>query len=182
MTVHIFPTYAYCDQRQYMQTYLRKPPDMKIWTFTTRLIQLNMCLPHFLPDCPGQLVASLIDVDIKEILYHTIPNIWKKKMIEQGQNSLRQRLKIQKSDSCQNLPCETERRTRKGPRKGKLQFFHNFEDKDLDEGHKGKTFCLYYSMCGHTLDECSPLKSLIRQTKQVKSKHSRIKKGKPSMK
>ena len=30
MTVYVFPTYAYCDQRRYMQRYLRKPPDMKV--------------------------------------------------------------------------------------------------------------------------------------------------------
>ena len=29
MTVHVFLTYAYFDQRQYLQRYLRKPPDMK---------------------------------------------------------------------------------------------------------------------------------------------------------
>ena len=38
MTVHIFPTYAYCDQRQYMQRYLRKPHEMKVRSFTTRVI------------------------------------------------------------------------------------------------------------------------------------------------
>ena len=38
MTVYVFPTYAYHDQRQYMQRYLRKPPDMKVWSVTTRLI------------------------------------------------------------------------------------------------------------------------------------------------
>ena len=30
MTVHIFPTYVYCDQRLYMQRYLKKHPDMKV--------------------------------------------------------------------------------------------------------------------------------------------------------
>ena len=86
MTVHIFPTYAYRDQRRYMQRYLRKPPDMKVRSFTTRLIQLNTYLPYFPPDRPGQLVSSLPDDDIKEILYHAMPNTWKKKMVEQWYN------------------------------------------------------------------------------------------------
>ena len=38
LTVHVFPIYAYCDQRRYMQRYLKKPPDMNVWSFTTRLI------------------------------------------------------------------------------------------------------------------------------------------------
>ena len=35
MTGHIIPTYANINQRQYMQRYLRKPPEMKVRTFTT---------------------------------------------------------------------------------------------------------------------------------------------------
>ena len=79
MTVLVFPIYAYCDQKQYMQRYLRKPTDMKVRLFTTRLIQLNMYLLYF-PSLPGD--------DIKEILYHAMPNMWKKKMVEQGYNYL----------------------------------------------------------------------------------------------
>ena len=71
-----------------MQRYLRKPPDMKVKSFTTRLIQLDMHLPYILPDCPGQLVTSLPDDDIKEILYQAMPNIWEKKMVEQVYNYL----------------------------------------------------------------------------------------------
>ena len=61
---------------------------MKVHFFTTRFIQLNTYLPCFPPGCPGQLVTSLFDDDIKEILYHAMPNIWKKKMVEQGYNYL----------------------------------------------------------------------------------------------
>ena len=68
VTVHIFPTHAYSYQRQYMQRYLRKPPEMKAQAFMTKLIQLNThlpCLPYFPPDCLGHLVTSLPDDDIK---------------------------------------------------------------------------------------------------------------------
>ena len=84
MTVHVFPTYAW----QYMQNYIRKPPDMKVQSFTAKLIQLNTYLPYFPPDYLGQLVTSLPDDDIKEILYHAMPNTWNKKMIQQGYNYL----------------------------------------------------------------------------------------------
>ena len=83
MTVHVFPTYAYGDKRQYMQRYLRKLPGMKVWMFTTRLIHLNIYLLYFLPNHPDQLVTSLPDDDIKKILYHTMPNTREKKMVEQ---------------------------------------------------------------------------------------------------
>ena len=88
MTVHIFPTYAYCHQRRYTQRYLGKSPEMMVQSFTTRLIQLNKYMLYFPPDRPGQLVTSLHVDDIKEILYHTLPNTWEKKMVEQGYNYL----------------------------------------------------------------------------------------------
>ena len=83
MTAHIFPTYANRDQR-----YLRKPPEMKVRTFTTRLLQLNNYLAYFPPDHSGQPVAPLSEDKVKEILYHAMPNLWKKKMVEQGYNYL----------------------------------------------------------------------------------------------
>ena len=61
---------------------------MKVLSFTTRLIQLNMYLLYFLPERPGQLVTYLCDFGIKEIFYHTMTNTWKKKMVEQGYNYL----------------------------------------------------------------------------------------------
>ena len=88
MTVHVFPTYAYYDQRRYMQRYLGKPPDMWAWSFINRLIQLNKRLSYFLSDHPGQLVISLPNGDIEESLYHTMPNKWEKKMVKQGYNYL----------------------------------------------------------------------------------------------
>ena len=55
---------------------------MKVRSFSTRLIQPNTYLPYFPPDRPDKLVTSLPDDDIKEILYHTMRNTWKKKMVE----------------------------------------------------------------------------------------------------
>ena len=79
MTLHILPTYAYHDQKWYQKRYLRKPRDMKVCAFTTRLSQ------YFLPDYPCQFVTPLPNDEIKKILYHTMPNFWKK-MTEQGYN------------------------------------------------------------------------------------------------
>ena len=61
---------------------------MKVRFFTNRLIQLTTYLLYLLPDQPGQPVTSLPDDDIKEILYHAMPNTSEKKMVEQGYNSL----------------------------------------------------------------------------------------------
>ena len=111
---------------------LREPPHTKVRTFMTRLIQLNMCLPYFPPDRPGQLVTSLPKDDIKEILYHNMPNTWRKKMVEQRYNFLdspinsvsdffEARIENLKNPIPQVFPQETGRKTRKVTREGKQQ-------------------------------------------------------------
>ena len=84
MTVHFFPVLVYQDQKLYMYRYLRKSKTIKVCTFTTRLIQLNNYLPYFPPLRTGQMVTALPDDEVKEILYHAIPNSWRTKMTEQG--------------------------------------------------------------------------------------------------
>ena len=61
---------------------------MKVHTFTTRLLQLNTYLAYFPPVREGQTVTPFPEDDVKEILYHTMPNMWKKKMVEKGYNYL----------------------------------------------------------------------------------------------
>ena len=60
---------------------------MKVQTFTTRL-QLNTYLLCFPTDGPDQLVTSLPNDDIKEILYHAMPNMWEKNIVGWGYNYL----------------------------------------------------------------------------------------------
>ena len=88
ITLHIFPVLAYQDQKQYIYRYPRKSKTMKVHTFTTRLIQLNNYLPYFPPDHIGQMVTAPPDDEVKEILYHAISNLWRKKMTKQGCNYL----------------------------------------------------------------------------------------------
>ena len=187
MTVHVFPTYTYCDQRRYMQRYLRKPPDMKVESYTTRLIQLNMVLPKFPTGCPGQLVTSLPGDDIKEILYHTMPNMWKKKMVERGYNYLddpihsmavffETRIENLEKSIPPSDPSRNKKKSKKGSNQRQLVTFDNSKDEDSDEGHSEKKFCQYHDMCRYTTDQCTTLKALIKQAKQKKSKYFNNKK------
>ena len=181
MAAHIFPTYAYCDQRQYMQSYLKKPPTMKVRSFTTRLIQLNMYLPYFPPDLPGQLVTSLPDDDIEEILYHAMPNMWKKKLVEQGYNNLdgpihsmvelfETRIENGEKSIPPSVPSRNRKKSKKGSKKRKSVTFDNSEDEDSKDKHTGNKFCQYDGMCSHTTDKCTTLKALVKHAKQKKQK------------
>ena len=89
VTVHIFLIYAYCNQRQYLKMYLGEPHDMKVRVFATTLIQLITSLLYFLPELSYQLIKSLPDDDIKEILHHTVPNTRKKESRRTGIQVLR---------------------------------------------------------------------------------------------
>ena len=146
MTVHVFPTYVYCDQRQYMQRYLRKLSDKKIQSFTTRLIQLNTYLPYFLPNRPGQLVLSFPGDDIKETLYHTMSNTLKKKVVEQGNNYLdgpthsmaeffETRIENLEKLIPPSVPSRNNKKSKKGSKKRKAVTCNDFEDKDSDQEH-----------------------------------------------
>ena len=56
---------------------------MKVHTFNTRLKQLNNYLDHV-----GQMITALCNKEVKKILYHFMPNTWRKKMSEKGYNSM----------------------------------------------------------------------------------------------
>ena len=155
---------------------------MKVLSFTTRLIQLNTYLLYFPPNRPGQLVTSLPDDDIKEILYHAMQFTWEKKMVEQGYNYLdcsihsmaelfETRIENLEKSIPPGVPLINNRKSKKGSKKSKAVTFNNYEDKDSDEGLSGKKFCQYHSTCGHTTDQCTTLEALIKKAKQKKSKH-----------
>ena len=67
---------------------------------------------------------------------------------------------------------------RKNPKKRKNTFLDDSEDEDLDKETVGKRFYKYHALCGHTTDECTTYKALIRQAKQNKGKHFKKKKSK----
>ena len=188
MTAHIFPTYTNHDQRQYMQRYLRKPPEMKVRTFTTRLLQLNAYLANFPPDWAGQTVNPIPADNVKEILYHTMPNTWKKKMVEQGYNyldsSIQQMTEFfetrvenqEKSNSKKESKKNQGKQNHKKNKKRKHSSYGVSENMNSQGSETGKTFCQYHGMCGHTTNECTLAKTLVQKKKLRKYKANKERK------
>ena len=154
---------------------------MKVRALITRLIQLNTYLPYFPPDRPGQLVISLADNDIKEILYRAMPNMWEKKMVEQGYNYLdgpihymveffETRIENLEKLIPPSVPSRINKKSKKGSKKRKAATFNDSYDKNSDQGHIGKKFCQYHDTCRHTMDQYTTLKALVKQAKLKKSK------------
>ena len=52
----------------------------------SRLQELNAYLEEFPPDTEGQETSPLSADEIMDIIYHSMPTIWRNKMIEQGFN------------------------------------------------------------------------------------------------
>ena len=57
-----------------------------------------------------------------------------------------------------------------------MVIFDDSDDEDLDQGHAGKKFCQHHGTCGHSTDQCTTLKALVKQTKEKKSKYFQKKK------
>ena len=86
MTKHAFSAHALREQKRYLRRHLVKPRSMKLRSFITRLQELNAYLEAFSPGTKGQETAPLPADEIIDIVYHSMPTTWKKKMIEQGFN------------------------------------------------------------------------------------------------
>ena len=182
MTMHIFLVLVYQDQKQYTYGYLRKPKTMKVRTFTTILLQLNNYFPCFPPDCSGQMVTALPDDEVKEILYHVMPNFWRKKMTEQGYNYLDRSIQEMSgffATRVENLetpapPSAVRSLTRKKKNSKELKaiFFADSDEASSDDEKpsSSKKFCQYHGKCSHYIDKCTTLKALIKKSKSNKSK------------
>ena len=187
MTAHVFPTYAYRDQKRYLTRYLRKPPTMTVKAFTTRLVQLNEYLTYFPPDTEGQVVDKLPLDDVKEILYHAMPNSWKKEMTKQGYNYISHSLdKICEffQTRCENLESPVETATTKKKKSSKKKKVKISETSDYSsaesetEAPSKKKHCLLHGWCGHVTKDCNDLKEMIRKSKKKKQKAFAKKAGK----
>ena len=91
---------------------------MKLYSFISRLQVLNAYLEEFPPDTEGQETAPLSADETMDIIYHSTPTTWKKKMIEQGFNYANSTVKEMSDDirtrvenlvsSCQEKPQESQ--------------------------------------------------------------------------
>ena len=70
-----------------------------------------------------------------------------------------------------SVPSRDYRKSKKGSKKRKLVTFDDSEDENSDQRHSGRKFSQHHGTCGHTTDQCTTLKALVKQAKQKKSKH-----------
>ena len=69
MTKHVFPAYAFREQKRYLRRHLIKPRSMNPYSFISRLQELNVYLDEFPPDTEDQETAPLPADDLMDIIY-----------------------------------------------------------------------------------------------------------------
>ena len=111
-----------------------------------------------------------------------MPNIWEKEIIEQGYNYLdgpihamaeffETRIENLEKSIPPSVLSRSNRKSKKGSKKSKAATFDDSDDEDSDQEHTGKKFCQYHGTSGHTMDQSTTLKALVKLAKQKKSKH-----------
>jgi hypothetical protein len=81
LTTHVFPQRALRIQKRYMRRYMRKPRDMRMRVFRSRVVELNNYLDRFPAGFEDQ---KLDDEEVLDILEFATPNGWQREMVRQG--------------------------------------------------------------------------------------------------
>ena len=82
VTAHVFPTDALTQQKRYMRRFMRKPMEMNVRSYVSRVTEINQWLSWFPTGfIPDQQIPQ--DV-IREILEFSVPVRWQQQMIMQG--------------------------------------------------------------------------------------------------
>ncbi len=81
VTTHIFPPQALVRQKRYLRRSMRKPRDTTTREYVVRIRELNNYLARFPPfgDANKQ---KLPDDELIDAVEFSIPNAWRKKMME----------------------------------------------------------------------------------------------------
>jgi len=77
LIMHMLPIRALSEQKCYMRRHLRKPRDVKVRDFMTRLVELNHYLDTFPPFLADQMLP---DDKIMDIAEYAVPAKWQRTM------------------------------------------------------------------------------------------------------
>ena len=139
-------------------------------------------------------MEPLPDYMVKEILFYSTPDLWHKRMTEQGYNYIDDAMTLHHmadffETRCENLEVKptgkkSSKDSKKPSKKHKaVQFATSDEESSEDEKPKktNKLYCLHHRRCGHTSERCSVLKDLVKQSKKKKAKFNKPNKTSPRM-
>ena len=172
LTAHVFPMKALQQQKRYMRRFLRKPFDMKVQEFVSRMGELNEYLTSLPSATPGIAATKLPEDEVLDILEFSMPQSWQRQMLLLDFNPIDattqefvhfcQRLEMGETDEKKTESKTGNRdRKKKGKRKAESSAEHN----------EGLDCMLHGKNCGHTTKNCWTLKKQAAAA-QKKGKHT----------
>ena len=184
MTEHIFPVHAYREQKRYMRYNLKKPTDVCVRDFVSRVQELNSYLAKFPAEAPNVGAVSLGEDEVKDIIFRALPHSWKKQMTLQGFNYPAQDIvemvrfseRIESMEQESELAAKTASSNKKKSRKSskkKVTFESSGEEEEEESSEDEKPrkkYCKIHGLCSHTTDQCRDLKEMLSKHRKKKAK------------
>eukprot|EP00980_Cylindrotheca_fusiformis_P026461 scaffold16193_cov86-Cylindrotheca_fusiformis.AAC.1 len=127
----LFPTNALRDQKRALQKHLKKPHDMPMRAYASRMSELNELLLQFPPREPGLVVTNFDEEEIIQCIEDGLPPYYKKFMREHGFQPVNGDL----SDFIRFVTERIEPNDNEKPTKGKRK---SATQSTNDNGQKGK--------------------------------------------
>ena len=169
---HIFPRKALNNQKRYMRRFLRKPREMKIREFMTRLNEINELLTLFPPVRDGQEAEKLPDDKLMDIAEFAVPATWQKTMIMHGFDPIShssaefvefcERIEFSEGDNKQETKSQADSKNGNngGTSRAKTPAGGNNNNNNNNNNNRNRKrgnadkYCEFHGTTGHNTGEC----------------------------
>ena len=123
-----------------------------------------------------------------DIIYHSMPNTWKNKMIEQGFNYadstikemtdfFETRVENMEPKEHRKLSSAASKKPRKALKKRKREYSDSSVVESIEEStearHPTRKYCILHGKCSHSTDNYKDLRAMVNIHKEREKKHSR---------
>ncbi len=162
---HVLPKKALITQKRYMRRFLRKPMEVTVRDFMTRMEEINSLMERFPPFQPNQ---QLPHDEIMDIAEYAMPVKWQKQMVIQGFDPTDSTTHdfIEFCERLETTEGETEmpNRFKHGPMEPKGRHAKSFDKRKPTRKRKfvppQQQYCSWHEIYGHTAENCEELKRL----------------------
>ena len=182
LKAHVFPRKALANQKRYMRRFLRKPRDLSVREFTTRLVEINEMLNEFPPGANDQ---KLPDDELMDIAEYAVPATWQRTMlmhnfdptIHSPQDFIEFCERIEFAEGTENKEAkpQTDSRNRKD---GLLRAKSSERGENANGNRKRRSestkWCALHEVDSHNTGEC---KVLLNQAKRMRGTWEAYKSG-----